>query len=288
MERAHTKVSVVIPVYNEAPAIAELLRCVCKAALPDWCEMEVVVVDDGSTDHTMATIGEFIEEHSEYADRIKVHESLINHGKGAALRAGFKIAKGDIILVQDGDLEYSPSDYANLLEPFRDPDVHVVYGSRFLRGRAERHEASAIWWRTWCCRRPRRSCTANASPTRRPATRSSAAVCSITSSSPAGASSSAPSSPETRSRPAFASTRSRSATSRAASSRARRSRRWTASQAIRWLFKIWFRETFGARRVARPERRPGTALMALLDEPRLRGVAPGHPELLRDPAADHP
>jgi glycosyltransferase involved in cell wall biosynthesis len=121
-------------VYNEAPAVAELLRRVCKAPLPDWCEMEVVVVDDGSTDRTMATIREFIEEHSEYADRLRIHESLINHGKGAALRAGFKIAAGDIILVQDGDLEYSPADYAKLLEPFRDPEVKVVYGSRFLRG----------------------------------------------------------------------------------------------------------------------------------------------------------
>lgn len=134
MERAGTKVSIVIPVYNEAPAVAELLRRVCKAPLPDWCEMEVVVVDDGSTDHTMATIREFIEEHAEYGGRVKIHESLINHGKGAAMRAGFKIAAGDIILVQDGDLEYSPSDYPKLLEPFQDPNVHVVYGSRFLHG----------------------------------------------------------------------------------------------------------------------------------------------------------
>jgi glycosyltransferase involved in cell wall biosynthesis len=134
VERARTKVSVVIPVYNEAPAVAELLRRVFKAPLPDGFDMEVVVVDDGSTDRTMATIREFVAEHSEYADRLKIHESLINHGKGAALRAGFKIAAGDIILVQDGDLEYSPTDYANLLEPFRDPEVQVVYGSRFLRG----------------------------------------------------------------------------------------------------------------------------------------------------------
>ena len=76
------KVSIVIPVYNEAPAVAELLRRVCKAPLPDWCEMEVVVVDDGSTDRTMATIHEFIGEHSEYSGRLKIHESLINHGKG--------------------------------------------------------------------------------------------------------------------------------------------------------------------------------------------------------------
>jgi glycosyltransferase involved in cell wall biosynthesis len=134
VERARTKISVVIPVYNEAPAVAELLRRVCKAPLPDWCELEVVVVDDGSSDQTMTTIREFIDEHPEHAPRFRVHESLINHGKGAALRASFKIAAGEIILVQDGDLEYSPADYRNLLEPFRDPNVHVVYGSRFLHG----------------------------------------------------------------------------------------------------------------------------------------------------------
>jgi glycosyltransferase involved in cell wall biosynthesis len=134
VERARAKVSIVIPVYNEAPAVAELMRRVCKAPLPTWCDMEVVVVDDGSTDHTMTAIHEFSEEHPEYKSRIKIHQSLINHGKGAALRAGFKIAAGDIVLVQDGDLEYSPSDYQTLLEPFADPDVHVVYGSRFARG----------------------------------------------------------------------------------------------------------------------------------------------------------
>jgi glycosyltransferase involved in cell wall biosynthesis len=129
-----TTVSVVIPVYNEAPAVAEVLRRVCKAPLPEGFEAEIVVVDDGSTDHTIDTIREFVEEHPEQKGRVRVHASLINHGKGAALRAGFKIAGGDVILIQDGDLEYSPTDYPKLLEPFRDPGVHVVYGSRFFRG----------------------------------------------------------------------------------------------------------------------------------------------------------
>jgi glycosyltransferase involved in cell wall biosynthesis len=134
MESPRTKVSIVIPVYNEAPAVSEVLRRVCKAPLPDWCDSEVVVVDDGSTDYTTATIQEFVDEHPQYAEKVRIHESLINHGKGAALRAGFKIAEGDLILIQDGDLEYSPSDYPKLLDPFRDPDVQVVYGSRFLHG----------------------------------------------------------------------------------------------------------------------------------------------------------
>jgi glycosyltransferase involved in cell wall biosynthesis len=92
-------------------------------------------LDDGSTDDTLDRIREFLDEHPEYHDRVRIHESHINHGKGAALRAGFRIAAGDIILVQDGDLEYSPDDYPKLLEPFRDPSVDVVYGSRFFNGR---------------------------------------------------------------------------------------------------------------------------------------------------------
>ena len=134
MGDALTKVSIVIPVYNEALAISEVLRRVCKAPLPAGFESEVVVIDDGSTDRTGASLREFLDEHPEHSSRLKHHDSLINHGKGAALRAGFRIATGEIVLVQDGDLEYSPTDYPALLEPFRDPDVHVVYGSRFLDG----------------------------------------------------------------------------------------------------------------------------------------------------------
>ena len=126
--------SVVIPVYNEAVAITEVLRRVCAAPLPAWCKSEVVVVDDGSTDKTLDSIREFSKAHPGYADKVRLYQSLINHGKGAALRAGFKIAEGAIVLVQDGDLEYFPDDYSKLLEPFGDPEVHVVYGSRFANG----------------------------------------------------------------------------------------------------------------------------------------------------------
>jgi len=129
-----SKVSIIIPVYNEALAMSEVLRRVCKAPLPDWCDAEIVVVDDGSTDTTMESIRDFVDGHPEFVDKLKLHESLINHGKGAALRAGFKIAEGDLLLVQDGDLEYSPSDYPRLLAPFQDVEVDVVYGSRFMGG----------------------------------------------------------------------------------------------------------------------------------------------------------
>ncbi len=128
------RVSIIIPVYNEALLIGEILRRVFLAELVDGADREVVVVDDGSTDGTVGAIQQFLSEHPGHAAAVKVHTGLVNHGKGAALRAGFRLATGDIILIQDGDLEYSPTDYPALLAPFADPQVDVVYGSRFYNG----------------------------------------------------------------------------------------------------------------------------------------------------------
>jgi dolichol-phosphate mannosyltransferase len=125
-------VSIIVPVYNEAPAIEELLRRIIKADIPHWLVREVVIVDDGSCDSTVSLVESFIDQHPE--ERIVIHRGLINHGKGAALRAGFQIAKGSIFLIQDGDLEYSPQDHKVLLDCFKSPDVQVVYGSRFKDG----------------------------------------------------------------------------------------------------------------------------------------------------------
>ena len=130
---ADTKISIVIPVYNEALAIYELLRRIVEVELPGY-DVEIIVVDDGSTDETISRIETFRTDHPKFANIIRSHQGLVNHGKGSALRAGFKLATGDIILIQDGDLEYFPSDYPKLLEPFRDSKVQVVYGSRFLNG----------------------------------------------------------------------------------------------------------------------------------------------------------
>jgi dolichol-phosphate mannosyltransferase len=127
-------VSIVIPVYNEALAIREILRRVLAAPLPEWAEIEIVIVDDGSNDTTVNLIQEFIKENPETSKLIRLHQGLVNHGKGAALRAGFKLAQGRIIIVQDGDLEYSPNDYSRLLQPFEDEETQIVYGSRFTRG----------------------------------------------------------------------------------------------------------------------------------------------------------
>lgn len=128
------KVSIVIPVYNEALAIREVLRRVGLAPIPNNIEKEIIIVDDGSIDSTLAEIQNFIEEDPSHRQWTHVHKGLVNHGKGAAIRAGLKLATGDVVLIQDGDLEYSPQDYPKLLEPFFNPDIHVVYGSRFLDG----------------------------------------------------------------------------------------------------------------------------------------------------------
>ena len=138
------KISVVIPVFNERPTIEELLWRVQAEDL----EMEIVVVDDGSTDGTR----EFLEEVSQSArstaqsillphleksirtDNVSVLCQERNLGKGAALRRGFVEAHGDIVVIQDADLEYDPHDYRSLIAPIERGVADVVYGSRFLGG----------------------------------------------------------------------------------------------------------------------------------------------------------
>lgn len=116
--------SIIIPVFNEQATVDEALRRVFAAKLNGW-KKEVIVVDDGSTDKTRDNL-------SSWQKRATVIFQPQNQGKGAAVMEGLKHATGEIVLLQDADLEYSPADYPKLLEPFVNPRVSVVYGSRFL------------------------------------------------------------------------------------------------------------------------------------------------------------
>src|SRR5256714_1079709 len=124
------KVSVVIPVFNERGTIEQIVNAVRGAPLEN---IEIIVVDDASTDGTQEVLKEKI---SAMADQI-IYQPR-NSGKGAALRAGFAVATGDVILVQDADLEYNPSDYPTLLEPIFSGKADAVFGSRFMGGRPHR------------------------------------------------------------------------------------------------------------------------------------------------------
>jgi len=121
------KVSIVIPVYNEFRAFDQVLERVRRAPLPASCGKEIIVVDDGSTDGTSARVRDYARQGIIVGQR-----TTRNSGKGSAVRLGIALASGDIVLIQDGDLEYDPNDYARIIEPIADGRADVVYGSRFL------------------------------------------------------------------------------------------------------------------------------------------------------------
>ena len=124
------KLSVIIPCFNERATIEQIVRAVRSGPVQN---IEIIIVDDGSTDGTVEILREKIA-----ALVAQIIYRPRNRGKGAALRAGFAAASGDVILIQDSDLEYSPADYPILLEPILAGDADAVFGSRFVGDRPHR------------------------------------------------------------------------------------------------------------------------------------------------------
>lgn len=131
--------SIVVPVYNEYQTLAELIRQVQESGAPSM-ERELILVDDGSDDGSQSILAKLEGQTAPDPDLpafsrpIRVVYQSINRGKGAALKAGFALTRGEVVIIQDADLEYDPADYNRLLAPIADGRATVVYGSRFLGG----------------------------------------------------------------------------------------------------------------------------------------------------------
>ena len=131
------KLSVLVPVYNEERTLEEVVRRVCGFQIPK----EIILVDDGSEDQSRTILTRLQEENARANDplnQIKVFFQPVNQGKGAALKTALSHVTGDIVLVQDADLEYDPKDYPSLLAPIQAGQADVVYGTRFFGGGAHR------------------------------------------------------------------------------------------------------------------------------------------------------
>jgi glycosyltransferase involved in cell wall biosynthesis len=126
-------VSIITPFFNEEQTLAVLLARAAAAALPAGMTREFVLVDDGSCDGSKAIAADFVRLNPDAARLVTLPS---NHGKGAAMRRGLAAAKGDIVVIQDADLEWDPADYARLLAPYADPATSVVFGSRLLGNQA--------------------------------------------------------------------------------------------------------------------------------------------------------
>jgi glycosyltransferase involved in cell wall biosynthesis len=131
------KLSVLVPVYNEERTLEEVVRRVCAVRL----SKEIILVDDGSKDRSreiLARLKDQSERANDPLNQIKVFFQPENQGKGAAIKTAISHVTGDIVIVQDADLEYDPKDYPSLIEPIQDGSADVVYGTRFAGGGAHR------------------------------------------------------------------------------------------------------------------------------------------------------
>ncbi|HQK63758.1 MAG TPA: glycosyltransferase family 2 protein [Candidatus Staskawiczbacteria bacterium] len=131
------KLSIIIPAYNEEKTIEELVKRVFDVELP--VQKEIIAVDDGSKDKTLKILQNF---QAKYG--VVVVSLPKNSGKGAAIREGLKKATGDLVIIQDADLEYDPEDYNSLIKPFFEDNAQVVYGSRILG--SKKHGSLAYYW----------------------------------------------------------------------------------------------------------------------------------------------
>lgn len=130
------KLSIIVPCYNEEHSIRAMLDRVMSASLPSGISKEIIIVNDCSTDRSVAVVEDFIKAHPQEEIRLFHHER--NSGKGAALHTGIAKATGSFVVIQDADLEYDPEEYKILLQPVLDGFADVVYGSRFTGGRPHR------------------------------------------------------------------------------------------------------------------------------------------------------
>jgi len=130
------KLSILIPAYNEASTISEILKKVYDVNLVNNIQKELIIINDCSVDRTSQIVNDFINKNKNID--IRLIEQQVNQGKGAALHRGIKEAGGDAIIIQDADLEYDPEDYNILLKPMINGAADVVYGSRFIGGKPHR------------------------------------------------------------------------------------------------------------------------------------------------------
>jgi glycosyltransferase involved in cell wall biosynthesis len=133
----YRKLSVVVPVFNERSTVVEIIRRMRAVDIPPDLDLEIVVVDDGSTDGTREVLTQLAD------STVRVVRQPENRGKGAAVREGFRQATGDVVLIQDADLEYDPEDWPRLINPLLRGKAVVVYGSRFT---GERRNMLFVHW----------------------------------------------------------------------------------------------------------------------------------------------